>query len=186
MNKKLLPLKSMKEYMMVFNETSAPPSKPNLDRSPSNFRRSMSNSPNSNQQNNNNNNTNSPNNNNNSNTSKNNSNSGQNGGKSSTNTNAATTSSSLQPNNNSNALKPVNLEQLVSYKTRLKEEPSLQRNSTSILFKKSGNGEIVTKSTNDLSKTSDFAKLRYNALKTRNATNITSLALKPATVEGTS
>lgn len=39
----------MKDYIIIYNETSTPQIKPNLDRSPSNFRRSLSNSPSSNQ-----------------------------------------------------------------------------------------------------------------------------------------
>ena len=192
-----MPLQSIKDYILLFNESALPPAKPVRERSPSNFRRSMSNSPNTNQQNQNN--TNNPNNSNKTNAT--NPGSGQNSNSTKANNNNNNNNSINQNNinnnnNNNNNTSPTqsanivklnNIEQLGLIKAKLKEEPYAQRLVPATFFKKASpsGSEFVAKSTVDLTRTGDFAKLRYSALKSRNGTQISSLSLKPATVEGT-
>ena len=69
------------------------------------------------------------------------------------------------------------------------EAPIIQRNAlSSSTYKKTATSDyLITPKVNaDLTKTTDFSKLKYAPVnvKARNQANLTSLALKPATVEG--
>jgi hypothetical protein len=193
-NKKLLPLTSLKNYEIIYVETTTPPPKPHLDRSPSHVRHTTSTSPNS------------PNaHNSNSNGTTNTQNQGNNNGHKSTtlgNTNSTSstgnlgtgisaTTTTFQPISHYQHSKSAMVDMMSSQQIKPKSDstPIQQRNAlSSSTYKKTAISDYLTPSkvTADLSKTTDFSKLKYAPVnvKARNQANLTSLALKPATVEG--
>ena len=101
------------------------------------------------------------------------------------------TTTTFQPISHYQHSKSAMIDMMPSQQIKPKPDnvPILQRNAlSSSTYKKTAASDYLTSSkvTTDLSKTNDFSKLKYAPvnIKARNQANLTSLALKPATVEG--
>ncbi|CAF0708512.1 unnamed protein product [Brachionus calyciflorus] len=148
-NKKILPLSAQKNYVLIYNETKTPQPRPNLDRSPTVLRRSMSTSP-------------------------------QNSNTKSTIVNTQTVTTTVIPNQTQpkQQSKPKSEPRNNSGSSSNKKLISLSQSEN--LGKSSLPNEAIFKPP-----TNDYTKLKLNALaqRNKNQSNLTSLELKPATVE---
>lgn len=164
-----MPLNALKNYEVIFSETTTPLQKPNLDRSPSHVRHTTTSSPITPNQTN---------------------NISNPLANKNLNTNSASNlggSVQIQPISHYQQSKSAMVDMLSSQQLKQKTDAPIQRNAlSSTTYKKTAASEYFTKGPTDLSKSTEFSKLKYAPLnvKARNQANLTSLALKPATVEG--
>lgn len=164
-------MNSLKNYEIIFCETTTPVPKPHLDRSPSHVRH-LPNTNNTNSS------PSSPNN-----------NTTVNPLRENNKIVSTSSASNLGVSMSATTIQPISHYQQSKSAIVNKIDLPMQRNAlSSSTYKKKGTSENLPKTpiTLDLTKTPDFSKLKYSPLnvKAKNQANLTSLALKPATVEG--
>ncbi len=97
-------------------------------------------------------------------------------------------STTIQPISHYQPSKSATVDTASSQQIKAKLEIPFTRNalSSSTYKKTAASSDLLAKAPTDLTKTTDFSKLKYAPVqvKARNQANLTSLALKPATVEG--
>jgi hypothetical protein len=169
-NKKLLPLNTLKTYSVIYYEPPFSQIRPGLDRSPTMLRKSLNNSP--------------PNNNNHTNNNHTNNNQPQ---KPVQNVGLSTSPNSLQSQKQiiDSTLKPPRNEINFVQRNSLAVNSTIMNNRRSLIQVESNqqnnNNNIGGI---DLSKSNDFAKLRLGYRGRNHPSSLTSLELKPSTVEG--